>query len=194
VGAGVRTTWIPNAGFDPFADNNHLTQFSLNGMRTVLNNHPTQLALGLTWEYGERQSTARGARSSLDVHRLGGVVEGRYLFGSDVYLMLKLVPQAIHTKATLSDPSAPADLIDGQWRFGLDATAGAAWAPLRTMNAKALRNVWLSGEFGYGWSTSNRLLLKPDLDDSDPRSKVTLELGSLALRGPMMRIMLAAAF
>ncbi len=192
---GVRNSWIRDAGYDPFSTNDSLTQVSLHATRTLVVSGNVSIAAGLVWEGGGSDATARGARSSLSVNRFGGIGEIRYHFHRDLYALFKFVPHAIYASAKLEEASAPANLIQKDWRFGADLTAGAAWNFPRTLGAgPTVPEFWLAGEFGYGFTTRNDLLLKPDLDESDPRSTTRMGLGSLSLSGLLMRATVAMTF
>jgi hypothetical protein len=195
VGVGTRAGWIADEGYDPFATTDTLAQIHLAGTRTLLVRRNASLAAGIAWEYGERSANARGARSELGVHRLGALLQGRYHLDRDLFALVGVGPHALHLSASLDEQSAPAKLEDGRWGFGLDATGGVAWNVPRSLGApNTLPEMWISGELGYGWATRRDLVLRPALEQSDPRSNTALALGSLALRGVMMRIAVSAAF
>lgn len=195
VELGVRSSWIPASGFDPFSTNNNLTQFSISGTRALLSVGSFSLAAGLLYEAGGKQAQARGATANLTVHRGGAVAEGRVHFGRDVYSFVRLVPQALYTRARLQDASVTAELKQNSWRFGADGTVGGAWNVPRTLGAPtSVPEAWLIGEFGYGWTMSKDTELRPDVAESDPNSKVLLNMGPLALNGIMMRVSAAMTF
>ena len=55
--------------------------------------------------------------------------------------------------------------------------------------------LWVIGEGGYGWASSSDLRLAPDADDTSSPERVSdVNLGMLAMRGPMFRILVAATF
>jgi len=123
------------------------------------------------------------------------IAEGRWHLGRDVYTFVKLVPQVLYSRASLQDDSIAADLKQASWRFGGDGTLGGAWNIPRTLGAaESVPEVWLTGEFGYGWTMSKDTELQPDVDDSDPTSEVVVNMGSLALNGLMMRVSAAMTF
>lgn len=195
VYAGVRTSWITEEQFDPFEDKDVFSNVSVGASRALVLSPMFSFAPGLLYETGTVKSEARGADSELIVHRLGGVAEGRWHAGRDLYVLAKLVPQAIHTRAYLSEASSPEQLQQKTWRFGLDATAGAAWNFPRSLGApNAVPQFWLVGEFGYGWAMSKDLELSPDVDEDDPQARMRLDLGPMALRGVMMRVNVALTF
>jgi len=195
VHLGMRMGWVRSDAYDPFDDNDIFSQVSVGATRALVLTDSISFAPGLVWEYGQVEQEARGATSELAVHRLGAVAEGRYHLGRDVYVLAKLVPQAVHTRAYLDERSSTDQLQQKAWRFGVDATAGAAWNLPRTLgSANVVPQFWLVGEAGYGWSMSQDLELSPDVDEDDPRAATTLDLGSLAMRGVMMRVSVAMTF
>ncbi len=192
---GGRGTWISDAGLDPFSKANFLPSFTLGGTRTLLTRAPLSLAVGLLWDRTLSESTARGAPSSLVLDRLGGLAEGRYHIVPSVYTFARLNPYALGSEAILEEDSAPARLKDNSWRFGFDVSAGAAWNIPRTFGARATMPMWwLVVDGGYAWAQSKHLALHPELDDSDPRSKIALNLGAFAPRGAFFRVSVAASF
>ena len=195
VSFGMRGAWVTDAGYDPFDENNYNTRVSVGGTRALLFAGDISFAPGVLYETGSSMSTARGAESELIVHRLGAVAEGRFHLGRDLYLLVNLVPQAIHTRAYLTDASAPTQLRQRTWRFGADATAGAAWNAPRTLGARnQIPQFWVIGELGYGWTMSKDLELRPDLPSDDPQADEMLNLGPMALNGVIMRLRVAMTF
>jgi hypothetical protein len=77
----------------------------------------------------------------------------------------------------------------------VDATAGVAVEVFgfRSGLSKAPR-LWVTGEGGYGWTASNRLLLLPDEQERAPQRSDEVDLGELALSGPLFKISAALSF
>lgn len=195
VGLGVRTSWVKDAGFDPFATTDTLTHGSLFATRTLLVMSNASLAAGLSFESGGRTAAARGQPTSLTAIRPGAVVEGRYHLDRDLYVGLRLVPQAIYTSLKMEEPSSPAQLVQTDWRFGLDTTAQVGWNFLRMMGVGPMApEYWLLAECGYGFTQRKDVVLKPDIDSNDPRSKEALGLGQMGMSGVMMRVAFAVTF
>ncbi len=195
VELGLRSSWIPAAGFDPFSTNNNLSQLSISGTRAFVLPGRFSVAAGLLYEVGSKEAQARGATARLTVYRAGAVGEGRFHVGRDVYTFVRLVPQAVYSNATLQDLSISNELQQHAWRFGVDGTVGGAWNVPRTLGARSsVPEAWLIGEFGYGWTLSRDTELTPDVSESDPNSKVLVNMGPLALNGIMMRVSAAMTF
>jgi hypothetical protein len=186
---GMRSTFVTDPGFDPFASDNVLTSFSIGVSRTVFDYEAFSLAPGFFWEYGARSATARGQPTSLGSHRLALGLEGRYHFAPWVYGLVRLTPSAIQQSAELTDQLAIAPFVASAWTFGLDASAGAAFllGPHTDASASPVR-WWLAAEGGYGYASSASLLMHPDLASDDPRRTGDLDLGRLALGGGFFRI------
>jgi hypothetical protein len=186
---GLRSTFVTDPGFDPFATDNLLTTFSLGVSRTVFQQDAFSLAPGLFWDYGGRSATARGQATSLATHRLGLALEGRYHFTPWAYALVRVTPAALHQSAELKDPLAAAPFVSRAWTFALDASAGAAFliGPHTSTSAAPVR-WWLATEGGYGYAGTTSLLMRPDLDSDDPRRTGNLDLGRVALGGPFFRI------
>jgi hypothetical protein len=186
---GVRSTFITDPGFDPFATDNALTTFSLGVSRTIFQQDAFSLAPGLFWDYGGRSATARRDPTSLATHRLGVALEGRYHFAPWAYGLVRVTPGTIHHTAKLEDPLAAAPLVARAWTFAIDASAGAAFliGPHRSTSEPLFR-WWLAAEGGYGYAGAASLLMRPDLASDDPRRTGDLDLGRVALSGGFVRI------
>lgn len=185
---GMRSTFVTDPGFDPFASDNVLTSFSLGASRTIFDYDAFSLAPGVFWDYAARSATARGDATSLVSNRLALALEGRYHFAPWGYALVRLTPGTIHQSAELKDPLAAAPYVAQSWTFALDASAGAAF--LLGPHAASASPVrwWLGAEGGYGYADSASLLMHPDLASDDPRRTGNLDLGRLALSGGFFRI------
>jgi hypothetical protein len=185
---GMRSTFVTDPGFDPFASDNVLTSFSLGASRTIFDYDAFSLAPGVFWDYAARSATARGDATSLVSNRLALALEGRYHFAPWGYGLVRLTPGTIHQSVQLTDPLAAAPYIAQSWTFAFDASAGAAF--LLGPHAASASPVrwWLAAEGGYGYAGSASLLMHPDLASDDPRRTGSLDLGRLALSGGFFRI------
>ncbi len=192
---GMRSTFVTDPGFDPFATDDMLTSFSLGVSRTVFNHESFSLAPGLFWDYGARSATARSSPSSLGSHRLGLSLEGRYHFAPWAYGLVRLTPSAIQQSAQITDQLAAAPLVARAWTAGIDASAGAAFllGPHHDASTVVAR-WWLAAEGGYGYAGSASLLMRADLPSDDPRRTGDLDLGRLALSGGFFRLYGAVTF
>jgi hypothetical protein len=186
---GLRSTFVTDPGFDPFASDDVLTSFSLGVSRTVYDHEAFSLAPGIFWEYGARSSTARSQPTSLTSNRLAVALEARGHLAPWAYGFVRVAPTAIQQRAQLSDPLAAAPLVASAWTFGVDASAGAAFllGPHSATSTAPLR-WWLAAEGGYGYASSAPLLMHPDLASGDPRRTGDLDLGRIALGGVFFRL------
>jgi hypothetical protein len=184
---GMRSSFVTDPSFDPFADSNVLTSFSLGASRTIFDQDAFSLAPGVFWDYGARSSTARGQPTSLQAHRLALALEGRYHLAPWVYGLVRLTPGAIHQSAQVDDPLSPAPFVAKAWTFSFDASAGAAFL-LGPHSSPSPVHWWLAAEGGYGYAGSASLTMHSDLAADDPRRTGDLNLGQLALSGAFVRI------
>jgi hypothetical protein len=113
-----------------------------------------------------------------------------------VYALLRAAPVAVNARAGLDDSAVGRTLYSRGWSFGFDLSAGAALqlygkASGNSRNAR----IWLIAEGGYGWASSTDLRFRPDQDDDAAPQRIDeVDLGTLAIRGPMFRISGAFTF
>jgi hypothetical protein len=196
VELGVRSSYITNPGFDPFAGNNSLIQSTLGFGRTLGTSGPYSIAAFLYWEYGGRSDTARGDPSSLGTHRWGLGPELRWHLIPQIYLFGRpaLTLHYIHTE--IEDSVAQTTLHSRKTSMGFDLSLGAAFhlAGRRSADGPSPR-LWAIGEGGYGWSAAVSQRFRPDKDDSgSPARVVPVGLGPLALRGGYFKLGLALTY
>jgi hypothetical protein len=191
--AGVRTTYVKGAGYDPFSTNDALVQFSTTGTRAVIRRDRLALVAGVGLDVGGSSAAARGAPSSLTLTRVSALAEGRYQPAWRFYLFARLAPGLLHGTATLDDPSSPAaaGLTDEFDAFSLDAAAGGAFCFGDLGNAHL--GAWLVADGGYGWTPDQHLVLAPQLG-GDQSKAGALDLGTLAARGGFFRIAVALSY
>jgi hypothetical protein len=190
---GMRSTFVTDRGFDPFASDNALTSVSLGVSRTILHEGSFSFAPGVVWDYGARSATARGQPTSFSANRLGLALEGRYHFAPWVYGLVRITPAALHQRAELQDPLGPAYRMNA-WSFAVDASAGAAFLLGPHGDSPAVVRWWAGAEGGYGYASSASLRMRPALGDDDPRKVGDLDLGKVALGGAFFRIYGAVTF
>jgi hypothetical protein len=190
---GMRSTFVTDRAFDPFASDNALTSISLGFSRTLLHEGSFSFAPGVVWDYGSRSAAARGQPTSLSANRLGLALEGRYHFAPWVYGLVRITPAALHQRAKVEDGPNPAYAASA-WSFAVDASAGAAFLLGPHGDSPALVRWWAAAEGGYGYATSASLRMRPELADDDPRRIGDLDLGKLALGGAFFRVYGAVTF
>jgi hypothetical protein len=173
---GARVSKVADAGYDPFADSDELAQVSL--------------GVG-----GTHSGEARGAQTSLAVHRLSIGPELRYHLIPQLYVFAHALPAFAHSQASLDDGVAAATRGAEHWSYGLDGALGAAVEVYGKRSGESWRpRLWVIAEGGYGYLGSTRLLLKAKTDSSAPERTAPVDLGSLSLAGPYLRISAAVSF
>jgi hypothetical protein len=188
---GYRGSFVTDPGMNAFSTKDYLAQFSLGASRKVLERGRFAFAPGLIWDYGGSSATARGAATSLAVHRLSIPLEARYRVTPWLFAFVRTAPGLASVSTRVEDTSAPAPLVKSDWVPTMDLSAGASWKFVRINDRIGF---WLTGEAGYGWSKSTALNLTPDLASDDPRRVADTDLGRLALRGGFMRFGAALSF
>ena len=195
VFGGVRTAFITTPGFDPFSENNVLVQGSIGGSRTLLSQGLFSVAASVAYDGGSKNASARGEATRLEVHRLALGPEARVHLFPIMYAYFRPSAALMRTVAAMDESATQTTLYARAWTFAFDATAGAAFKLVSFGRTEKSARLWAIGEGGYGWASSSELRLAPDDDDSAaPQRVAPVDLGSLAVRGPMFRIMIAATF
>ena len=190
------TGYAPSRGFDTFASNDVLAQFSVDGTYPLLTRGRVVLAAGLGWDVGGRSATVRGLESSLTAHKLYVPVEGRYHFGPGLFVFGKVSPGAVAALASVNDPSAPNEVSGSAWAFSADASLGGSilLGPRQHMDRRTVR-FWLTPEIGYAYTTSASLRPNPGRAEKDILgSDENTQLGTLALSGIFWRASIGTTF
>jgi hypothetical protein len=190
----MRTGFVASPGFDPFAESDLLLQGSLGVSRSFLVSKPLSFAGVLAFDGGGRRATARGEVTSLQAYRLMLGPEARWHLLPELYLFGRPSAGVLRTVASLEEGSTGTTLYARDWLLALDATVGGALAFWDLRSKSQDFRPWLVADGGYGWAPSSELSLQPDADGSAPKRTASLELGSLALRGPFFRVAVAASF
>jgi hypothetical protein len=192
VGAGIRTRFIKDPGFDPFSTNDAFVDFSLWGTRELVRSDRLVFVAGLALDIGGANAEARGAASALTLTQVSAVAEARYQPATRFYLFGRLAPGLLHGRATIDDGSGlgTGQLATTFETFSLDASAGAALC----LGALGMARVgaWLLADGGYAFVPSQTLVLAPSLGNANQTG--TLDLGTLAPRGGFFRISIALGF
>lgn len=195
LAAGVRTSLVRSAGYDPFSTSDALVMFSTTALWAL----PAQVttvgrlttAVGVSWEIGSSGAVARGADAQLSVMRGGLVLEERFSPSPWGYVFGRLSPAWMSVDASLRDAASPAPLETSRSTFAFDASLGLA----AHLNARSRGlGVWLLADGGYGWAPSRDLTLSPALATADADKAGATSLGTLAPRGTFFRGCLALTF
>ncbi len=196
IGMGIRGGRVDHPGFNPFANNSQLWQYSLTATRTLFASQRFSFAMGASWDVGTRSYNARGFDTGIVVHRLSVPLEGRYHAAHWLYAFARVAPGADYRKAWITDPSASSGELDSSaWAFAADFSLGASFlvGPQGKPDSHVPR-VWFTPELGYAWSGSTDLSFAPKGADDDPQRTGTTDLGALAIRGPFVRMSIDLSF
>ena len=191
---GLRASKVSDAGYDPFSESDDLLQVSVGLGGTLWRAERWSLAAVGFWDYGQRNSHARGSATSLDVHRLSVGPELRYHLLPPLYLFVHALPAFAHSGASLEDDVAQATRYARHWSYGIDGAAGAAFEVYGARDTQLVRpRLWAIAEGGYGYLGSTSLRMSPDSGEG-PQRPAAVDLGSLSLKGPYLRVSLAVGF
>lgn len=191
--AGVRTQYVKGDAFDPFSERDVLPQFSLGASWAFWAQDKLSLAAYGGFDYGGTSAKLRSQEASLDVVRFALAPEARYHVLRVLALTAKVGPTLTREAAEVSSPLGT--LTKTGWKFGFDATAGAAlelWGYSSGTSKKP--RLWLMGEGGYGWTAPLQLTFKPEEGGSVPQRLTPLDLGELVVGGPLFRITAGLSF
>ncbi len=186
LSTGLRATGVPWAGFDPYATNDLLLQFSLSAGVRFFRQGPISLSASLEWDAGGKSATTRGQDMTLFVHRLAVPLEARWQPLRRLAFFVKAAPGADRMLAA-SEPQLRARA----WAFGVDATAGLAIMLGQVKRAR----FWLTGEGGYAFAfaSSMKLEYQPGPDEP-PRKLAATALPDLSVGGGLGRLGLGVSF
>jgi hypothetical protein len=197
INVGARVGYIRDAGFDPFASNDVLSQFSIDGTVPVLHRGKLVLAAGLGWDVGGRSDKVRGFDSSLTAHRVSVPIEARWHFKPWLYGFGKIAPGAVAMLAEIKDGSSTGSLSASPWAFSGDASLGASllMGPRAHLDRRGAVRFWLTPEIGYSVTTKASFAPNPGREDKDILgSDENTKLHSLALSGMFWRASIATTF
>jgi hypothetical protein len=191
---GARTQFVSSDGLDPFSTNDVLPQLSLGASFAFWTQGKLSVAGVAGFDYGTTTASLRSDEASLDLRRFTLAPEARYHLFRVLALTAKVGPTLTREAAEVSGALGTTMLKTG-WKFGFDATAGAAvelWG-YANGNSKKPR-LWLIGEGGYGWSAPMNLTFKPEASGVVPQRLTPLDLGELSVAGPLFRITAGLSF
>jgi hypothetical protein len=191
---GVRTQFVSDAGLDPFSENDVVPQLSLGASYAFWARDKLSVAGAFGFDYASWSESARSNESSLDLQRFTLGPEARYHVLRILVVTAKVAPSLTRQSTSLSTGLAT-DLAKVSWKGGVDATAGVA-VEVFGFHSGLSRSprLWVTGEGGYGWTASNRLVLRPDEADEAPQRPKPVDLGELSLSGPLFKISAALSF
>jgi len=190
---GARTQFVNSHGFDPFSTNDVLPQLSLGASFAFWKQDRLSLAAMAGFDYGGSDASLRSDKASLDVRRFTLAPEARYHLLRVLAVTARVGPTLTREAAEVQ--GALGTMLKTGWKFGVDATAGAAlelWGYENGASGKP--RLWLMGEGGYGWTAPMSLSFKPEDESSVPQRLTALDLGELSLAGPLFRITAGVSF
>lgn len=191
---GLRTQFVSDAGLDPFSENDVVPHLSLGASYAFWARDALSVAGAFGFDYATWSESARSNETSLDLRRFTLGPEARYHVLRILVVSAKVAPTLTRQSASVST-GLPTDLTKVAWKGGIDATAGVAVEVFgfRSGLSRSPR-LWVTGEGGYGWTASNRLVLKPDEEEEAPQRPQPVDLGELSLSGPLFKISAALSF
>lgn len=191
---GLRSQLVKGSAFDAFSRDDGFHQFTTAASLGFWQRDRLSLAGVVALDYGKSSTELRSSDASLDALRFGLAPEARFHVLRVLALTAKVGPTLTREEASV-ESGLGSSLSKTAWRFGFDATAGAAvelWGYASGASRKP--RLWLTGEAGYGWTAANRLRLKPTEAEQVPQRLAPLDLGDLSLGGPLFRITAALSF
>lgn len=194
--AGFKIGYVPNRGFDTFASNDVLPQFSIDATYPLLKRGKLVLGVGLGWDVGGSTDKVRGFESSMTAHRLYVPVEGRYHVKPWLYGFGKIAAGVAVMTASVKDGTVPSDLSATGWAFSADASVGASilLGSHKHLDKRALR-FWATPELGYAYTTDAPLKASSGRDDNAVLgTDESTNLRALALSGFFWRASIGATF
>jgi hypothetical protein len=191
---GLRAQFVSSEGLDPFNERDYLPQLALGASYVVWTQDRLSLAGAFGFDYGSSSARARSNDASLELLRLSLGPEARYHLLRVLALTAKVAPALTHQRADVST-GLDSGLRDVGWKMGVDATVGVAVEVFGQAPGESSKpRVWALAEGGYGWTSSNRLVLKPLATGSAPQRFSPLTLPDLSLSGPLFKIGAALSF
>ncbi|HEX3776648.1 MAG TPA: hypothetical protein VHV51_19380 [Polyangiaceae bacterium] len=192
---GARVSKVGSAGYDPFASSDELVQVSLGVGATAARFDNLSLGAVGFWDYGGHSGLARGESSDLTTQRLTIGPELRYHVIPQLYVFAHALPAFAYTVTSLDDDVAQATRYARHWSYGVDGALGAAYEFFGRRSGESIQpRLWAIAEGGYGYLGSTHLQLKPDSNSGAPERTTSIDLGSLSLAGPYLRISAAVSF
>lgn len=196
VDLGLRESFIGDPGYDPYSTNDVLAQASLGFSRTTNVRGPFSFAPGVRWDFGSALGHARGADTSLVVHRLALPLEGRFHALPWLYVFGRITPGMMWQRASISDASMPEGLRTSSWVFSGEASIGTSllFADFDGNPSSHAPKLWFTPEFGYSWAPGATSTLAANTAADDPRQFGTTDLARVAIRGAFLRFSVTTTF
>jgi len=186
---GVRTSFVNDSGFDPFAYGDALVQFTVGGGRALVSRRSLSLGVGVLYDVGKRSADARGDATSLLMQRVVLAPRIRNHLWARMFVFARPAVGLLRTRARLDESASGATLEAHNWGAAFDLTAGAEYQAYGQASGEdPSPRLWFGAEGGYGWAQKVHLEMSPDDSAGGPERVAPLDLGDLTLRGPTFRI------
>ena len=193
VALGVRVGFLRDRGVDPYSTNDMLAQSSLGASGTFWHRRPFSLAATFAWDYGARQSQARGVESSLNAHRLTAGLRVGWELADLLTIYGRAAPGAVHLVGKLDDTTTGLSQTADPWTWSVDLAAGAI-LPLANLGTSTFPvNFQVFGEGGYGFAGRADMTFHANLPDGDRRRVTGTTLPSLSPSGGYFTLGLGVA-
>lgn len=189
VDVGLRETFVRDASFDPYSQNDLLPQGTIGGSRTLWRHERFSVAPGLRWDFGSSSAEARGASTSFVTHRFTVPIEARMQLDELLYVFGRLAPGGVWQRTKVTDGSLAEPLSHSGWVFAGDLSAGAS---LRLFGRAP--TFWLTPEIGYAYAARGTAGLSPEVEENDPRQFGALGLNGVSQSGWFFRAGVTATF
>jgi len=194
VDLGTRVQFVGNEGLDPFAENDVLPQLALGASWGFFASDALSLAAVGGFDYGATSSRARDNATSLDLRRFTLGPEARYHLFRVLALTARVAPTLTREAAEVST-GIDSDQQSVAWKFGVDATAGAALELYGYHGGTSRKpRLWVTAEGGYGWTAPHEMIFEPIEASAAPQRLTPLQFDDLSVSGPLFRITVALSF
>jgi hypothetical protein len=190
---GAGSLWLPSEGLDAFADDDALMTFSAGAALAVISADALGIAAVAAIDVTSSDADLRGSSTSLGLLRLSLGPELRSSILDRLYWHARLSPTLTRLSAELDDGN-DLTLTDRYWVWGAEATVGVDLRFIETpMDARTALGFFVRVEAGYAWAPASQLALESDGSGAPVRTQ-PLQLGELALAGPLLRGSLGIGF
>lgn len=193
--AGMRGAFVPNSGYDPFADKDFMGQGSIGFGRTVYTAGNISIAGMLYYDGSTETGSARGEATRLALHRFTLGPEVRLHLLPELYVYARPSAGPLRAAARLEESTTGTTLYANDWLLAVDGFAGISVELLDASRGSGELRIWVAAEGGYGWTTNLDLKFAPEEDDGGaPQRVAEVDLGTFAARGAAFRGMVGVSF
>jgi hypothetical protein len=194
LSAGVRGLLLPDAGYQPYSNDEVMFQAAFTGGITFLRARNVSLIAFAEWDVGVTSATARDASAALAMHRIGGGLEARFGLGRRFFFAVKAAPAAISLYGSIEQQGMSEPLLARPWTWALDTTGSIGVLLGTAAGRRAPVRFWLGAELGYAFAGQATMAFSPDVDSTDTRHFGTVMLPAFRPSGGVSRISLSVSF